>query len=100
MRRIVIITLVLLMPASAWAEGWVLIAAPMDLKSDLPIPNAPIREWTQIAAFSTAESCEYYRTGFDEGVTKANPKIPKLSPFISRCMPYDLWWQSQQQPQR
>jgi hypothetical protein len=50
--------------ATAYAEGWYLLAPPWN------DTNAPLMKWQQIGAFDTAQSCEHSKLGIIEGLEK------------------------------
>jgi hypothetical protein len=106
-RTVAFLLLLLSIPGVADAAGWVLVHPPRDEKGNY-LPNVSInRYWTQLAAFDTAAQCEaqrmveinFWAGHMEKAADRENKEWLKQrwrNEFLIRCMPYDLWWKSQQ----
>jgi hypothetical protein len=106
---------ILVVPAPAISAGWVLVAPPRDEKGRY-LRDAPVGStWTQVSAFDSATQCEvqreveinFWRDRFQEMPNTEEYASSKRDffqrwqdEFLIRCMPYDLWWKTQQQAPR
>ncbi len=99
MRATLISLMFLLVASPAWAEAWVLICPPIEWTNNQPTlkATAPISEWEQIRAYDSASGCEAGREPvISKGDSERMKRFEKESSLICRCMPYALWWQTQQ----
>ena len=86
----------ILVPGVAWAEGWVLISPPFEVKGKEVIHHvAPVGQWDQVGAFDSARECEDIRMSLAKNAEEDKSLTAQASK-IGRCMPYSLWWQSEQ----
>ncbi len=87
----------LLVPDAAWAEAWVFIVPPRvnTDKGRVTDTKAPIGQWQQLGAFDTARECEATKSRAAEVIGKGSPDWYSWY-NAGRCMPYDLWWKTQQ----
>lgn len=100
--KVLMLMAALLVPGVAWAVGWVLIWPKIDIKDGRPISRIfdPVANWEQVYAFDSATVCEQVRKNMIDQAKRDskgdNSDFNWVGANASRCMPYVLWWQSQQ----
>lgn len=114
MRELVLIV-ALLVPGVAWAEGWVMILPPTKWEeasgtysTPSVVLDAPMSKWKYFSAYDTAVACEQAKSARSRalGAEAASCNVEDLicragigaanQQLEARCVPYDLWWSSQQ----
>ncbi len=86
----------LLVPSLAWAEGWVLVSPPFEIRGNEVIHlGVPLSQWEYVGAFDSARECEDVRLALGKEAKKDKSFTAQASK-IGQCMPYALWWQSKQ----
>ncbi len=100
--KVLIVVAALLVPAVAWADAWVLVCPP---PGDPPDTEAPIVKWKQHSAYDSAAACEGKRVSLAETIANSPADTEETRTaranniayaLACRCMPYELWWRTQQ----
>ena len=102
MKALVLIA-ALLVPGVAWAEGWVMICPRFfQVGEMLILDDNPATKWEQFVATDSALQCENAKVQIISRAqelfqgSKEQRDFHKERSRLCQCMPYDLWWKSQQ----